>query len=299
MSEPGTRRRRITRPGVRRVLCVTLAMVAAAFLVAPSATALALPSPKAFTSYLDLECFKTTSYQPPTTTLTLRHLNPVLSDLPTEQVTLGPREQLCVPVTKNQVNPPSGVIDFIRYVDLSCYRIGGITVNRSLVLSHLNPVLQDLPREQVTMTTPQHLCVPVAKNGVVPPSEVLALVSHIDLKCYGITPNTLMNRKLLLSQLNPVLVGQIPAASVQVTYGRQLCVPVLKAGDNVPSEVLNIVRWLDLEKFDVVAPAISPVTLNLKHLNPVLGNLPAETATLTGAAQLGVPVAKNGQFPPG
>jgi hypothetical protein len=41
------------------------------------------------------------------------------------------------------------------------------------------------------------------------------------------------------------------------------------------------------------------VTLSLRHLNPVLGNLPAETATLTGAVQLGLPVAKNGQLPPG
>ncbi|MET8160880.1 hypothetical protein ABZT47_31360 [Sphaerisporangium sp. NPDC005289] len=274
-------------------------MVAAASLIAPSATALALPTPKAFTSYLDLECFKTSTYQPPTTTLTLKHLNPVLQDLPTEQVTLGAREKLCVPVAKNQVIPPSGVLDFIRYVDLSCYRITGATVNRSLVLSHLNPVLQDLPREQVVITAPQHLCVPVAKNGLVPPPEVLSLVSHIDLKCYGLTPNTLMNRKLALTQLNPVLTSQIPTTSVQVTYGRQLCVPVLKAGDSVPTAVANIVRWIDLENFDVIAPAINPVTLSLKHLNPVLAGLPAETAVLYGAAQLGVPVAKNGQFPPG
>lgn len=60
-----------------------------------------------------------------------------------------------------------------------------------------------------------------------------------------------------------------------------------------------MVRWVDLEKFDVVAPAIAPVTLSLRHLNPVLGSLPLERATLTGAVQLGVPVAKNGQVPPG
>ncbi|MCG5220038.1 hypothetical protein [Streptosporangium sp. KLBMP 9127] len=291
--------RRGTKPMVRRLLSAVLGMVAVAFLVAPPATALALPTPKAFVSNLDLECFKTNTYQPPATTLTLRHLNPVLANLPVEQVNLGPREQLCVPVAKNNVQPPTPALDFIKYVDLSCYRITGTSANTSLVLNHLNPVLQDLPRKQVAVNVPQHLCVPVAKNNVIPPTEVLSLVSHIDLKCYGITPNTSMNRQLSLRQLNPVLVGKIPTQSAQVTFSRQLCVPVQKAGDVIPADVLNIVRWIDLEKYDIVAPAITPVTLSLRHLNPVLGNLPAETVTLTGANQLAVPVAKNGQTPPG
>ncbi|WP_246267335.1 hypothetical protein [Nonomuraea typhae] len=264
----------------------------------PPATALALPTPRAFVSNLDLDCFKTNPYQPPATQLTLRHLNPVLGNLPTEQVTLGVREQLCVPVAKNNVLPPPEVLNFIRYVDLSCYRITGITVNQPLVIHHLNPVLQDLGRKQITLNQPQQLCVPVAKNGVIPPAEVLSLVRHIDLKCYGFTPNPPMNRVLNLRQLNPVL-GNIPPVNVQVLYARQLCVPVFKAGDNPPAAVINIVRWLDLEKYDVTGPAMSPITLNLRHLNPVLGHLPGETATLTGRSQLAAPVAKNGNIPPG
>ncbi|SEM61707.1 hypothetical protein [Nonomuraea pusilla] len=283
----------------RRVLSAVVAVLAMAFLAPPAASALALPTPKAFTSYVDLECFATDAYAPPAVGLTLRHLNPVLGDLPAHAVTLGAREQLCVPVAKNQVIPPDGVAEFVKYVDLSCYRVTGAPVNKPLVLSHLNPVLQDLPRESVTLGAPQQLCVPVAKNGLVPPDEVLALVSHIDLECYAVTPNTLMNRKLALTQLNPVLTGKIPTASVQVTNARRLCVPVHKAGDTIPSEVAQLVRWLDLDMFDVVAPAITPVPLTLKHLNPVLSGLPAEKATLTAARQLGVPVAKNGQFPPG
>lgn len=283
----------------RRLLSAALVVFAMAFLVAPPATALALPTPKAFVSSLDLDCFKTSPYTPPPIGLTLRHLNPALNGLPTEQVTLGAREQLCVPVTKNNVTPPPGVVDFVRFVDLSCYRITGPSVAKGLVLSQLNPVLQDLPRQQVTLTQPQQLCVPVAKNGLIPPAEVLSLVSHIDLECYGLTPNTFMNRKLAVKQLNPVLTNQIPTASVQVTYARQLCVPVHKAGDTIPSNVLNIVRWLDLEKYDVVAAAVTPVSLTLRHLNPVLGNLPVENVTLTGRQQLAVPVAKNGLIPPG
>ncbi|RJL33599.1 hypothetical protein D5H75_10185 [Bailinhaonella thermotolerans] len=267
--------------------------------IAPPASALALPTPKDFVSNLDLECYKTSPYTPPAVGLTLRHLNPVLGGLPIEQVTLGAREQLCVPVAKNNVLPPAGVIDFVRFVDLSCYRISGPPVNRNLVLSHLNPVLQGLPRQPITMLQPQHLCVPVAKNGVIPPAEVLSLVRHIDLKCYAITPNTPMNRNLNLRQLNPVLTNQIPPATVQVTAARQLCVPVQKAGDDIPPAIMNIVRWIDVEKFDITGPAINPVNLTLRHLNPVLGHLPAEPATLTTRHQLAVPVAKDGQFPPG
>jgi hypothetical protein len=79
----------------------------------------ALPTPKAFVSNLDLECFKTNPYVPPTTTLTLRHINPVLIGLPPETVTLGAREQLCVPVVKNNTPIPAAVLAFIRWVDLS------------------------------------------------------------------------------------------------------------------------------------------------------------------------------------
>ncbi|WP_344982145.1 hypothetical protein [Streptosporangium fragile] len=270
-----------------------------AFLCVPPAAALALPTPKDLTAFLDLECFKTNPYQPPATTLTLRHINPVLSTLPIETVTLGQREQLCVPVAKNTQMPPSPALDFIKYIDLACYKISGVTVTTGLVLSHLNPLFQSLPRTQISMNTPQQLCVPVVKNNVVPPAEVLSLVRHIDLKCYGITPNNPLNQQLSLRQLNPVLTPMIPTHGAQVLYARQLCVPVQKAGDNIPGEVFNIVRWIDLEKFDLATPALPTVSLTLRHINPVLAGLPAEQATLTGASQLALPVAKNGNFPPG
>lgn len=298
MDRPVSGLRRV-RPTIRRALSVALGIVIMAFVAVPSAAAPALPKPKEFVSYLDLECFKTDPYQPPAVGLTLRHLNPVLESLPIEQITLGAREQLCVPVAKNNVIPPPEVLDFIRFVDLACYRVLTPAPGKALVLSHLNPVLQDLPRTEIVLGKAEQFCVPVAKNGVAPPAEVMQLVQHIDLLCYGITPNTPMNRALNLRQLNPVLTDQIPAATVRVTYARQLCVPMQKRGDIIPSEVLEVVRWVDLEKFDTVAPAITPVTLSLRHLNPVFGQLPPERATLTGAVQLGVPVAKNGQIPPG
>ncbi|GAA1013040.1 hypothetical protein Aple_016140 [Acrocarpospora pleiomorpha] len=284
---------------LRRLTSAAVAVLAVAFLCVPPASALALPTPKDLTAFLDLECFKTNPYQPPATTLTLRHINPVLGNLPIETVTLGQREQLCVPVAKNTQMAPSPAIDFIRYIDLACYKISGTTVTTGLVLSHLNPLFQTLPRTQISMNTPQQLCVPVIKNNVVPPAEVLSLIRHIDLKCYAITPNNPLNQQLSLRQLNPVLTPIIPTHGAQVLYARQLCVPVQKAGDNIPAEVFNIVRWIDLEKFDLVTPALPTVSLTLRHINPVLAGLPVEQATLTGASQLALPVAKNGNFPPG
>ncbi|WP_262850540.1 hypothetical protein [Sphaerisporangium corydalis] len=285
---------------LRRVTSAAVAVFTVAFLCVPPASALALPTAKSLTAFLDLECFRTNSYQPPATTLTLRHLNPVLANLPTETVTLGPREQLCVPVAKNTSIPPSPALDFIRFIDLSCYRITGINVNTTLVLSHLNPLFQNLPRTQAVMNVPQQLCVPVIKNNAVPSAEILSLVSHIDLKCYGITPNNPLNQQVSLRQLNPVLTPLIPTHAAQILYARQLCVPVLKAGDDIPTSVFNILRWIDLEKFDMVTPAALPtVTLALRHINPVLSHLPAEQAVLTGAGQIALPVAKNGNLPPG
>ncbi|MER5650306.1 hypothetical protein [Streptosporangium sp. NPDC002524] len=284
---------------LRRLTAAAAAILSVAFLCVPPASALALPTPKDLTAFLDLECFKTSPYQPPATTLTLRHINPVLGNLPIETVTLGPREQLCVPVAKNNQLPPSSALNFIRFIDLACYRISGTTVTTGLVLSHLNPLFQSLPRTQVSLNTPQQLCVPVIKNNVLPPAEVLSLVRHIDLKCYGITPNTPLNQQLSLRQLNPVLTPIIPTHGAVVLNARQLCVPVQKAGDVIPDEVLKVVRWIDLEKFDLSTPALPAVSLTLRHINPVLAGLPIEQAVLSGASQIALPVAKNGNFPPG
>jgi hypothetical protein len=262
--------------------------------------ALVLPSPLKFVSNVDLECFRTPPYTPPLTTpLVTRHLNPVLAGLPVEPNPLGPREKLCVPVAKNGVIPPAGIVDFVRFVDLSCYRTSGVNVNFTVNLRHLNPLLTTaIPPKNVVITVPQHLCVPVVKNGVFPPPEVRQLVSYIDLKCYAEAPQAAINLPLTLSHLNPVLAGLAPH-NAQVTFNRQLCVPVQKNSQPIPPAVLNIVRWLDLEMFDIVTPALpAPVNLVLTHINPLLVNLPAEPVTIQQAFQLGLPVAKNNLIPP-
>ncbi|GAB3731112.1 hypothetical protein GCM10027598_53830 [Amycolatopsis oliviviridis] len=262
-----------------------------------------VPPPLPFVSQLDLSCYRTEGYKPPPTTVTLKHLNPVLAELPPEKVELGAREQLCVPVAKNGAIPPPGILDYVRWVDLSCYRIEGRAADFPLTLSQLNPVvrklgIQDAP---VTMLSPEQLCVPVAKNGELPPPEILSFVRHIDLECYALRVLGIPGRPfpLTLGHLNPVLADR-PKTDVKVGNARQLCVPVTKGGDEVTREVLDTVQWLDLAKYDVTTgpSVIGPVTLKLTHLNPVLAHLPGEQVVLTEPTQLGLPVAKNGKLPP-
>jgi hypothetical protein len=296
MSRRPTRRTRI---GLAVVTLLTAVLgIGAATPV--SGQAPALPAPKDFVSYLDLECFQTNASPPPVpASLVLSHLNPVLEHLPRFQVTLGGRTQLCAPVAKNDRIPPPGVLEFVRFVDLSCYRTTGPAANTPLVLSHLNPLLTGLPRKETRMLTPEQVCLPVIKNDVVPPAEVLRLVRYIDLACYRTDPPAPLDIGLKLTQLNPVL-GHIPPAGVGVRENRRLCVPVRKNNQEIPAEVLDIVRWIDLEKYDIAAPALPfPVNLKLRHINPLLGNTPVEEAVLTGRQQLALPVAKNGAFPPG
>lgn len=266
---------------------------------APPPAVQALPTPKAFVSNLDLECFRTPAYQPPTTFITTRHLNPLLTGLPTETHQLGARTQLCVPVAKNNSLPPPDVLPFVRFVDLACYRISGQTVNFPLTLTHLNPVLGNQPVKSTAMLTPEQLCVPVIKNNSIPPDEVLNLVRYIDLKCYGVRNTDRLGVNLGIRQLNPVLAGLAPV-TVTVAEARQLCVPVRKNNQLIPNDVLNIVQWIDLEKYDTIGPALAaPFPLQLRHINPALGHLPLEQTTIQFREQLMLPVAKNGRIPPG
>jgi hypothetical protein len=138
----------------------------------------------------------------------------------------------------------------------------------------------------------------VTKNNVVPPPEVSRLVSSIGLKCYSETPSVPMNRSLSLSHLSPVLAS-LPAHSANVTYNRQICVPVQINNQVIPPDLLNVVRWINLESYDIATPPLpASLTVILRHLNPAVTTLPAESASLTSAQQMMLPVALNNLIPP-
>jgi len=283
-----------------------VAALAAAALTAGEKTVsaqVALPTPLRFVSQLDLKCYRTPGPVSLNQPLTLRHLNPVLQQLPPENVIVRELQETCVPVAKNNAIPDASVLPFARFVDLACYRIDAPppTTGVNLTLTHLNPVLRQMgvPVENVTLGKAQQLCVPVAKNNLIPPADVLRVVQHIDLKCYDVAPAYNLNRVLNIRHLNPLLAN-LPVENNYVTARQQLCVPVGKNNQQIPPDVLNIIRWLDLEKFQVQAPVLpSAVPLTLRHLNPLLVNWPQSQVSLLQATSLLVPVAKNNVIPPG
>lgn len=269
---------------------------------APEAQAAATPKPHPFVSGLDLECYRTPGPQL-NVGVVLTHLNPVLVGLglPAHTVILRELQQTCVPVMKNGLAPSPDALAFIRHVDLACYRVDAqplvnpVTIN----LRHLNPVFTNLPEHSVTMVSPAQLCVPMMKNGVAPPPDVLDLVRYIDLECYRVDPTPHPVFGALLRQLNPQLTG-IPEHPMTLgSANRQLCVPVRKNGQVIPPASLDVIQWLDLEKFRVPQPVSIPAKeVVLGHLNPLFATLPPVSVTLELANSLLVPVAKNGHAPP-
>jgi hypothetical protein len=266
--------------------------------------ALALPGPNQFVSGLDLECFDTPGPTSLNLTLQLKHLNPVLIQLglPALTVVVGNLVQTCVPVQKNGVSPAPAALPFIAQTDLACYKIqaSALTNPPNLTLKHLNPVLAGLPTHLFRLQAPVQLCLPVAKNGVIPTPDILRLVQFIDLLCYqDPNPSDHPTFTLSLKQFNPQLANIPVHPLTLISKPRQLCVPVQKNNQAIPTDVLSIVRWIDLEKF-TASPLVNlpPVTVVLGHLNPLLTTLPPVQVVLQRAVALMVPVSKNGATPP-
>lgn len=262
----------------------------------------ALPTPKDFVTGLDVECYDTPGAAL-NLTVTLSHLNPVLiaMGLPAHNVIIRELVETCVPVMKNGVSPPSTALPFIQHVDFACYRLEAAALSTAplLNLRHLNPVFSTLPGHDVRLLQPDRLCLPVAKNNVLPPTEVLDLVRYLDLECYTVAETLHPNFGANLSQLNPQLTAIAPHGMTLTSAPRKMCVPVRKNQQVIPSASLNIIQWVDLERFPALQPiSINPVGVLLRHLNPMFTTLPQVQVVLQRAIALMVPVSKNGQTPP-
>jgi hypothetical protein len=261
-----------------------------------------LPSPRAFVSGLDLECYKSEG-QPPVDELGIRQLNPVLKGvLPNQRIKVGEMLQTCLPVSKNHVTPPAEVLRFISQVDLACYRAEADPVDVPVNLKHLNPVLQDLPDVNVRLKQLKRFCSPVRKNFADIPDPVRRLISHVDLACYAFEEATPpANRNLWLSHLNPVVKEfGFPDRLVQLERSHQLCVPVGKNQQPIPEDVLRVVEWIDLMQFqtDPISPPPPTFPLWLSQLNPLFAGAPDTHTFLEEPRTLMVPVAKNNTLPP-
>lgn len=267
-------------------------------LIAPVAL---LPTPKSFVSNLDLECFATPG-PALNRVLSLTHLNPVLQGLPQHRVILRELTQTCVPVRKNNAQLPFIAQQFVRHVDLACYRVDAAPLQNPAILTlrHLNPVLSHLPPHVVRLLQPQQVCLPVGKNNQPIPAAVRSVVRYLDLECYRAQPLTYHpNFGVTVRQLNPQLTNIFAHGLPLTGTPRQMCVPVRKNQQIIPAPALKLVRWVDLEMF-AVSPIVSilPRQILLNHQNPLFVNYPPVPVVLQRARALMVPVSKNGATPP-
>ena len=266
----------------------------------PASVQAQLPaSPRRFVDFLDVRCYAITNQPALGLALRLDHLNPVLQNLPFENVTLGSPQQLCVPVQKETNVPPADTLPFIRFVDWKCYGITGEPINVPLNLTQLNPVMANLfgPNVAVTLREPQQLCVPVVKNTANPPANVLQLVRELDVKCYRAENTSTITKQIKLTHLNPLFGGIAPEIST-VGVPQQLCVPVMKNQKVPPANILPYVQYADVLCYRASGAPLGQ-NLMLRHINPQLTTLPIENVFIGSSLKLCVPVAKNGVFPPG
>jgi hypothetical protein len=254
--------------------------------------------------FTDLACHRLDDNLPPLQVhLFLQHLNPLIAGA-VEEVEVVEPQQLCTPVRKNDQPIPDDVIDFVRYLDLKCYRVDGSSAlaGLNMVLNHLNPLLSTLPPELAQLYNLTQLCVPVNKlqDGVIPqpiPPTVIDFVSNVDLACYEIFDQAFPLYQLRLSELNPMF--NFPPSSVVMYNARQLCLPVQKSFDStyfppLPPPILDVVSQIDLLKYDIFGDMPDFFYfLGLRHLNPVLAGFPDELVYMHETRQLMVPVQKS------
>lgn len=271
------------------------------------------PTPLSLASQLDLECHRA---EGPAldTELGIRQLNPELQGLLPDQMTqLGALEEVCVPVAKDGNVPTADVLPLAKWLDLACYEATAPAVDVDVDLSHLNPVLANLPDESVKLIQLEQVCLPVAKrdpaapDGPTPPQWVRKFVKYLDFACYSFEQSTSdVDFSLDLSHLNPVIRQMgLDDRQIRLRQAHELCVPIRKENQEIPDVVLQRLRWIDFLKYkltpeneDAIPAFEQPITLELKHVNPIFDDLPGFQTELHAPLQLLVPVAKNGSFPP-
>jgi len=286
-------------------LAVAVTVAGALTLSATAAHAQQPPSAFELASQTDYECRPVNNVPPPVPQLGIRQLNPVLKDqIPPQVVQLGPAQQLCVPVAKNNNVPTPRALPIVANSDLICYQATAPwPVDVDLKLNHLNPVLKDLPAEFVHLTELQSVCVPVRKNAAQIPPAIKTIDSYVDQACYKLVePTSDANVPLTLSHLNPIIrAWNFPDREVVMRRAHTLCVPIAKNNEVVPPAVLALVQWLDFLKYrvDVVQGAGPVFPLVLTHLNPLFAALPQFPVTVyNDPIHLMVPVVKNDHVPP-
>lgn len=130
--------------------------------------------------HVDVACYRLAEdTQDANLPLVLSHLNPIVKnlDLDDRVTNLRRARQLCLPVSKDDQQIPPDVLHVVQWVDFLRYFLDPVPpVSIGLQLRHLNPLYDDLPWFNVTLSTPPNLqlMVPIAKSiasggGGIPP----------------------------------------------------------------------------------------------------------------------------------
>jgi hypothetical protein len=200
-----------------------------------------IPSPRALAiaEMSDLACYRANA-GPVDVDVSLSHLNPVLAGLPAEDVHMVGLAQVCVPVSKNDSPPPPAIKQIVAQLDVACYELAEATpsADRTLVLSHLNPVIKafQFPNRTVEMKRAKQLCVPVAKNNEQVPPGVREIVQWVDFLKYRIdvVQGPVPPLPLWLTHLNPLFAGLERFPVLLANEELRLMVPVAKDGHIPP-----------------------------------------------------------------
>ena len=253
----------------------------------------ARPASGAVAAGPDLECFDTRG-APLHLELRLSHLDPALVQLGVADHSVVVRElvQTCIAVARRGV--PEAARSVVPPADLACYRIDAAPLPgpTALAVQHGDPALALLPGHGATLTRPVELCLPVTRDGAAPPPDVRRLVQFIALECYAVDPGPHAALDLGLTALDP-RAGVADHALALGADRRELCVPVAKNSERIPSDVLGVLRWIGVEKLAATRPAAVPATRAvLRQLNPLLATLPAAAVVLDRAGGLMVPVSR-------
>jgi hypothetical protein len=268
----------------------------------------ALPaSPRRFVDNLDERCYQILPPQPPLNLpLKLAFLDPVLVKLGLQaaSVTLAEPQTLCVPVEKEKQAPPKDTLPFVSFLDWKCYGVKGPSLGAKLKLTQLNPIIAKLfgPSVAVDVGAPQQLCVPVVKNKKAPPADVLHLVQFLDVECYAVhSTQNIAGKAITLTHLNSLFTGRPPEKQTfQVPGPTQLCMPVAKDGQTPSADVLPFIQYSDVLCYPLGGINLDAL-LELTQLDPVMlkHKVAAEKVSVGISRTLCVPVAKNGDLPPG
>jgi hypothetical protein len=272
----------------------------------PAASAALPASPRRFVDNLDERCYLIQGQPALGLTLNLTFLDPVLvkQGLKAGSVVLQEPQKLCVPVKKNGIAPPPDTLPFVQFLDWKCYGIKGEPLKLSLELTQLNQTIAKVlgPTVKVAVGEAQQLCVPVVKNNVVAPPAVKSFVQFLDVECFGVTSNQqIAGKPITLAHLNPMFAGRTPENLKFPTPGpNQLCTPVAKENQMPPSGILPFIRYSDVLCYPMGGINLDSL-LTLTQLDPVMiaKKVAPEKVSVGLARSFCVPVAKNGDLPPG